>query len=278
MVPVRVAKRNIGSSVGDKQMRDHSEFVLDEPIPPVLVTRQLLQLIEQRIAAAESDFLGDEGRAADGRFQLAIDDAYGTETFSSTQSIPTLQLPETTSTIRLESTRYIGSEPPNDSQSLSVKFIFRAKKTGNRILVRAHGPQARERVMGLSERIEQLLEPQNIDSLVFRREPMITVAALLAIFGGFLWALVTVSNIFKDQGAFHRHSYWYWTVAILTSAAYVVISKAFFPNCAFETRRWSRIEGWKDWAVKGFAGALVFDVGFVMLLNHIATDLGITLH
>jgi hypothetical protein len=130
--------------------------------------------------------------------------------------------------------------------------------------------------MGLLDRVRQLTEPQRIKLGIFDREPIISLAVLLALPGGITWLVLTILGVVNHE-MFVSRVYWYLAVLAVTGAAYYFVSVTFYPYCAFETRRWTALENWRDWAVKGFFAALLFDVGLVMLLNRITAGLGFTL-
>jgi hypothetical protein len=144
------------------------EFLLDEKLPRLLVTRSLLSEIETQCFAATRDVIGSDGESEARGFQIAVEDAYGTEMFSSASNIPTSQFPETTSAVRFELSRFGDSEGAGDRSSLVVKFVFRAT-SGSRVSVRIHAPQARDRAIGLFSRITQLIEPHQRSSHVRSR-------------------------------------------------------------------------------------------------------------
>ena len=178
--------------------------------------------------------------------------------------------------MRFEFSHRASADSQSDYLSIEVKFAF-AADAGNRVSISAHGPQARERVVGLRARVAQLTEPQRIYPGLFHREPLITIAALVIVFGGLLWLVFTAVGAVKGRVVFGSPLYWYLTIATFTAFAYGYISVIFYPRCAFETRRWVALDNWRDWAVKGFIGALVFDVILVALLHRLAAAIGFAL-
>ena len=70
------------------------------------------------------------------------------------------------------------------------------------------------------------------------------------------------------KGTISKATIAYLIAAFVTAFAFFVLSMKCYPNCAFETQRWSKLAAWRDWAVKGFWGAVVFKIILISLVRY----------
>jgi hypothetical protein len=236
------------------------EFALDRSLRPCLLTRDLLAQIEKYLATAERDLMGEIRCAPDRKFDLSVHDAFGVETFSSASAIPTAGFPESTENVRLTLETFDGEDPAElTGRYLKLKLAFRGRH-GNRLLLRIRGPQSRERVVGLVDRIDQLVHANALDGGFLRTQEELTgIVGAFAFLGGFFWLFATYNGITKSPPVAPTHEYWAWTAAITSAASYWAFVRFFVPACAFETRRWSKLDEWRRWAKLGLAGVVVLD-------------------
>lgn len=246
------------------------EFAFNRPIRPCVLTRDLLQQLEKQLLAAESDMFSGEAKVASRRYEVSVFDSYGVETFSSVGDIPTSGFPEGTESVRV----VLECSSAQAERSLKLKIVFR-ESHGNQLTFRARGPQARERMIGLWERMRQLVDSRPLDNWIFRRREWVSAILGLVVFlVGLIWAGETYSLISK-QGKVDLSSYFIHTIVVWTAVAYLAITHWFFPRCAFETSGWARIEQWKTWAAQGFLGLVVFDGAALAFAERIAAALGL---
>jgi hypothetical protein len=111
----------------------YPEFVLDEKLPRLVVTRQLLSEIETTCIATGNDLIRSDTQAGVPKLQIAVDDAYGTEIFASAANIPMSRFPETTSALRLEFSHHVEATPQSDKLSIDNKIRLRATEGQPRI-------------------------------------------------------------------------------------------------------------------------------------------------
>ena len=234
-----------------------SEFTLDLDVEACVVTRDLARQIEKQLLATEREVIGDSA-LKERRFDLSVIDEYGAESFRSSEDVLTTGFPNTTETVRffLEAN---ATDSHGEERSVRIKLAFR-EPHGNRLLIRLRGPQAREKAIGLSERIDQLVESETIDSLVFRRREWISfVLGVFLLFGGIVWLGTTWSLLVGDPIKMAQANYWVLTALLLTSAYYLGFVHLFSPACAFETKRWAHRREWRTWATQALAGLILVD-------------------
>jgi hypothetical protein len=263
-------------SRAERAIDSFPEFAIDRPLRPCVLTRDLLAQIEKYLVSTERDLFAELSNRNERKFDLSVHDAFGVETFSSASEIPTTGFPETTEVVRLiqETT----TEPSDTAiaaiRYLKIKLTFR-NRHGNRIVVRIRGPHARERVIGLIDRIEQLVQSEALGPKFLTNQQWITSGAgVLAGFGGLFWLLVTYGNLTAEPATAPTETYLIWTAVIATAAAYWVFSRLFIPPCAFETRRWSKIQEWRSWAKFGLASVFLLDGLAFTAWSHLVRFLG----
>lgn len=244
-----------------------SEFALVWDLRACLVTRDLLSRIERQLALFEDEFLGDNS-GVERKYEISVVDGSGTETFDAANDIPLSGFPETTKTVRIGfEMRYPRTgRVSSDDRSVSVRLSFRGNAEGNKISVRLRGPLAREKAMGFCDRVDQLIEPLELENWFFRRKswaPSLCVIALV------ISGLISLANIYDQLTAARTHlsttEFWTWTAAACTAGGYLAIVELFYPACAFETSRWSDRQRWKNWVMEGFATLVVFETVVVAL-------------
>lgn len=244
----------------------NSEFSLDWVLNACLVTRDLLSQIERQLALLERDLLGDSS-GVKRQYEIGVPDEFGKETFYAASDIPLNGFPETTEAVRIffEASRAENENTSSDKRSIRARVSF-GGKYGNRMTICIRGPLAREKATGFCERIDQMVEPFELETWFFRRRSwLLGICGITAVIAGF----VSVVNVYDQLTAvtprLPAKQFWYWTVAAVTSGAYLAIVEIFYPQCAFETSRWSDRQRWKIWIMEGFATLLLFDtvvVGF----------------
>ncbi len=253
-------------------MPDFPEFALDRKLRSCVLTRELLQQVEKQILAAERDLGGDSPMIPAQPMSVAVFDAFGTESFRSAADIPTSGFPESTEAVRVVVESSTEASP--SQRSFKCKLAFRSSH-GIHLSLRFRGPQARERAVGLYERIRQLTESQSLDAWLFRRREWLEgIAGLIAVFGGLVWLGQTYSLLTSPAVDIDRIDYSIFTTIWTTSVAYLAVVRLFFPQCAFETAKWSRLQEWRTWAAQGFVGLLVFDTAAFLVGRQVVSYLG----
>jgi hypothetical protein len=253
------------------------EFALDRELRACVVTRELAHQIEKQLLATERDLLGEDPPASDRRFDVSVIDAFGGETFRSAASIPTTGFPKSTETVRLFLESSVSERDGEDAERwVRIKLAFR-EAHGNRLSIRMGGPQAREKAIGLYERILQLVESETIDSWIFRRRDWVVGSiGLLLFLGGLVWAGNSYAFLRSEPMTIQPVSYWLLTAGLVTAGSYLGIIYLFFPRCAFETNRWATIQQWRTWAAQGFVGLVLFDSLLFALGRRIGEAIGLT--
>jgi hypothetical protein len=259
--------------VGSMGMSGDAEFASEWELGACVVTRELLGQIESKLEALEADVIGRAG--SEKKYEISVFDDFGAETFRAAGDIPMRGFPETTETIRIILETPLSDGASAGSRSIKLKMVFRSKH-GNRMSLRIRGPLAREKAIGLCERIDQLVEPHEIDSWVFhRRDWVIGLCGFVAIIGGLVWLANTYDQLTVSKPKMSAAEYWTWTAAVGTACAYWSIVHWFFPCCAFETNVWRRRQEWRRWAVQGFFGLIVFDTVLTTVGRRLLAALGL---
>jgi hypothetical protein len=254
-------------------MSTDSEFSSEWRINACTVTREFLEQLERAIQNLEADIFGDTTSRR--TYQLSVFDAFGSETFRTVGDIPMRWFPETTDMVRMVLDSSSGDTDADDMRSLKLKVVFRVEH-GNRMSVRLRGPLAREKVIGFCERVDQLVEPYEIDSWLFKRyDWVIGVCGFVAILGGIVWLANTYDQFTGAKTKMGVAEYWKWTAAVGAASAYWAIVHWFYPVCAFETRGWAQRQEWRKWAVQGFLSLIVFGTVVTFVGRRLLGALGI---
>jgi hypothetical protein len=253
-------------------MSGEAEFASEWELSACVVTRDLLGQIESKLEALEADVIGSGGEK---KYEISVFDDFGSETFRAAADIPMRGFPETTQTVHMILETRSSDGTNAGSRSIKLKMVFRSEH-GNRMSLRIRGPLAREKAIGFFERIDQLVEPHEIDSWVFRRRDwVIGLCALVAILAGLVWIANTYDQLTVPKPKMRAAEYWTWTAVVGTACAYLGIVHWLFPCCAFETNAWRRREEWRRWAVQGFFGLIVFDTLLTTIGRHLLVAAGL---
>ncbi len=253
-----------------------SEFSPSWTLSDCLVTRDLLSQIERQLELLEADLLGVAPHV-ERQYEIAVRDEVGVETFYAASHIPLSGFPETTESVRIlfEANATKGKNAQSSENSLKVNVFFRNSSHGNGISIRLRGPLARERAVGFCERIDQLIEPYELKTWLFRRRDWVLgICGIIAFFAG----LVTVFNAYDQMTALKPNltatRFWCTTVVAASCGAYLAIVEIFHPRCAFETSRWGERQRWKIWAMEAFATLVIFEGLLAGLWSKVSSAFG----
>jgi hypothetical protein len=222
-------------------------YELRRALPSCLVSRQLLIELE-RYLLDQSGELPDVCKCR--KFDLLLEDRFGTETFDSARFLPQQPFPDDTKGVQMELDAHT-HETKSDWARLSIRLSFGKTRLDSMASISFTGLKAREYVEGLWAAIERRTDPHRTMTGWFHYPRAFLPTLVVLVLG------VLLGTAFGER-------YGFWPVIVALNAL-VYASMGAMPYSAFDTKSHETWQTVLKWVFFGLAPSLI--AGYYFLLK-----------
>lgn len=243
---------------------------MEKTLSSTFVSRELLQDLEALFdESAEEHSARWSKRSRDAR-TVVVTDEFGEESHKHVADMYGTMFPDTVAKITLtrevHSYEFRGDE--RDVGQFKVKITFTSKGSeNNRVSISIAGPQAREKAIGLYERVRQIVQPHDIGSPLFPWW-LVSVAGVGVMLGTVVTAISLLGFALRDAPLEPSAliSFARLVLVLLGLGAYLYVGIQYHPTAAFDTRAWAGANASKQWLRATLTGAVLVSFGASYLL------------
>lgn len=225
-------------------------FIVERKLPPVLVTRDLIEMIERIIKDFVINGAGDDEKQKNElieKISTSIRDDQGEEVVGSISEMQGKKFHDSTKKVSVNFSGMWGN--PLQRTEINVSFFIRPSIS--EVTVRCGGKNARAVAIGVAESIVRAAESSPNGNGLFHAS---TFKVSLAF--SFVILVFLASYLLKYTGDVLYYAA--LAMLMLMQIGYYAASHFVFTYCTFDSNAYAKRNQWREWLIKAALGFLLF--------------------